>query len=200
MWIVFLREQKVAVLTVLYMLYRVQVILQISPLPQCEPLFSVPQVQIQVEFYIYITNMSFPFPESPDYPHIILPLLSTPLHFSSHLTSQDLPHGKPHNTISQFPPIPSARPSSPFCVPTTPCSGRLHILDSDPMLHASELKFSSPVTSCCTTSACTYVVFPSTTYAYAPTSGLLCCGCLGEFQEVGNCFPSSETIVFKVKV
>jgi hypothetical protein len=66
-------------------------------------------------------------------------LICPSCHCSSRLASQDLPHGKPHDHLS-IPtyPIgigPLLRPQ--FCVPTTPCSGGLHNLDSDPMLHAS---------------------------------------------------------------
>jgi hypothetical protein len=167
-----MRTKSWSALCTSYMEYRYQIL----PLPECEPLFSVPQVQIQVAFYII--NMSCPFPESPDYSHMILFLLSAPLvtfvpprqpRPSSREAAQPFLNSNLSHRLG-----PLLRPQLHYATtpcPTTPCYGRLHNLDSDPMLHATEVKFSSPVTSCCTTSAGTYVVFPNTTYAHAPTFG-----------------------------
>jgi hypothetical protein len=146
------------------------------PIAGMRTLSSVSQVQIQVAFYII--NMSCPFPESPDYSHMILFLLSAPLvtfvpprqpRPSSREAAQPFLNSNLSHRLG-----PLLRPQHHYATTLCPhdaCSGRLHNLDSDPMLHAAEVKFSSPATSCCTTSAGTHVVFPNTTYAHAPTSG-----------------------------
>jgi hypothetical protein len=164
-----MRTKSCSALCTSYMEYRYQIL----PLPECEPLFSVPQVQIQVAFYII--NMSSPFPESPDYSHMILFLLSAPLvtfvpprqpRPSSREAAQPFLNSNLSHRLG-----PLLRPHYNSVSPQRPITAACITLDSDPMLHATEVKFSSPVTSCCTTSAGTYVVFPNTTYAHAPTSG-----------------------------
>jgi hypothetical protein len=102
--------------SVLYILYGVQVPhIPRANLLECEPFFSVPQVQIQVEFYII--NMACPSPESPDYSHMILFLLSAPL-----VTFRPTSPAKTFLTGSRIThlskqPIPSARSSSPSTTP-----------------------------------------------------------------------------------